>query len=620
MIFIQVFLLALKLCLAASSSQSTPLFNLLTQIDTKSLSKLKKNNDPLWNALVHNCQGPMDQKCLRYEEFYHSFHSCEKTDDECFIFHKAIKHGLSYSFIEALLSEFQQYSLADIKIDFPLIYRSIITNKQPDLDLVNYQDLADGNYGHPMLEKRINFNKHIANSMDKNQLVGLELECWPVKLKLDLEDNLDNSIIKACNRGAFDTYGLPVMCTEQKMGYGIAGKKFSVFDIVFESRYKDQSHPYIEIRSAPMSIHSEEFPWSVQNAKSIMGIIPQIVKDKEQVSLADWIAQINLNTKEQFGLSWIPMMHTWSRNDYWNANYLSAKEVETINKSGKEDLVSNSFYFDKKQDGNYCILQSNVDVTLGQFFNAPDFINTLGTNKAHLNYRALYVASWLITKEILFRELENTPILSQFDPRDYAAGIFTLSLYQAFIRSIHITDQKYMEKNSIPQLIKTPITDLVRLNDLKKTEKKLFKKMVDRFLNSHSGKLWNKAKTFIDMALGQLIKEDLSYYNDMQLHVYEIMSNWYQYNTFARRYPNDTVNFYGEILEFGKGVNRDHYDSDILNSLKRLPLEVGKEINPKILQTKNGSEISIVVETRSSYAPFNFFIFWDNLPKNINQK
>lgn len=513
----------------------------------------------------------------------------------------------------------------------PLLFRSFLNHHKVSMQPEGYFDTR-GN-----AKQWDDFHRQTGEQLEKHfdsemQAVGYELECWPVHMALEEHDN---TIMKALagrdsdgseNEEYYNTYGLPVFQTEQTIRLGETTKSLPAIEVTFESRYTPESEPFIEIVTAPLlakPIGGSKL--TRLNIKEVITGIPELVRAKHEMPMTEWIRDVDHATQKKWGLSWTERLG-WSSRANWHMEWLTNEERREMTTVGKNSFLANRAYYNTKQSGTYCIIQSNTDVFLDQFYTNPYLIQSMGFNHEY-NGRQLYSVARDLTKELLYklfmRKYQANPnsLANVQDPRNYAAGIMTVAIYQALIRGAYAYHRKEIKKNTIQQLIKLPISDMARFKDLLAGEEQdLLRDLVKEFVALKYKDL-DPAMTLAlrahDSHITQHAELDQERVNTYFANAQEMLGHWFLKNTFADRYPSDRYNSQGQLEHFGQNINTNGgYRNYGRHANSKLPVELGRPLKPVIKHDHDGNlHVGVVVETRHSYAPFNFFAFWDQKPQ-----
>ncbi len=440
----------------------------------------------------------------------------------------------------------------------------------------------------------------------KHQYIGFELECWPVRLNLDLPD--DNIYLKGLfyrggdNEDYYNTYGRDIFISKEGRYIEEADEYFYDLNVVLESRYSLLAKPYIEIITPPLLPGDENSRvLNLNNVKKVMMSIPQIVEDKINISHENLKEEIQKNISQSHDLTIESWLESWSSTEkIVRFDGLTKEERDFLAQKKRKDFSENGWIFSPKGRGStYCIIQSNVSVFYDQFFTAPYLIESMSA-EGHYDGNTLYRLAWETVKRLFYGDD------FQVDHRHKVKGIFTYSLYQSFARTMFAHAGQPMRKNSIEQLLKTAVSDLSRFG-LTSSEKELFDVKVREFLEvDFKGPyfeeiFWPKLKNVYEKWASKKRYDNPYKQDQFEILIHNFLFEWFLGDGFQKRYVNE------------KKINFD-VDSDFPEDLD-LPVEVGKPIPPLMLRGENYKRPAVVIETRNSNAPFNNYYFWNREPR-----
>ncbi len=517
-------------------------------------------------------------------------------------------------------SKQDQDDLLRLRKSFPNLFRSAVLVHPKMMD-PRFSEMK--NTSQEIAEFRKTAVPELKQYMEEDkQAIGWELECWLTHMKMTWEDDL---ILKSIfgEKDAdgqwnhwYDTYSMPIVQSRETVRIGETKHKLPALKVEFESRYSPWTQPFIEIISGPL--HKNKGPgtnFTNQNIKRAMLLIPELIRIHKQLTIQEWLDKIQSETNS-LGFTWEEGISSWTSKEFQKLDILDPQEQEEIAKSEKQNFLQNPMYFEGSGDERYCVVQANVDVFIDQFYTSPYLIQSMSYNYDY-NNRKLYALALKWTNREMHRfVLEKmklghpAQIVNDKDPRNYVAGIMALSFYQAMIRAAMLQTHSTMQKNTIQQLVKLPITDLARLESLDAEEKWMLLELNKQFRNHTLQELTQEDQEVLGEFLNEVgsygprVQALKEYYDKLQ----DFLANWFLKDTFKTRYSKDVIDDQGNITEYGSLI--DHECIPGVDGTCALPVELGKPLRAFLKEGRTG----VVVETRHSEAPFNFAYFWENDP------
>ena len=408
----------------------------------------------------------------------------------------------------------------------------------------------------------------------------------------------------------FDSYGRSLFQTEESF------MNFPLLNVTLESRYSYKQFPHVELVSAPLTKLAKPL-----NHSNIMNYMANVIADSCNKN-DDWSLK---STK----------LEDW-KNLADNTAITPNGEKLKFEMTAGPIFEKTPMTCDRKTDG--CHVQSNVGVYLDQLFTDAFLMQTIGYDWASYSDET-YHAAWTVAKKtfsVLQWDQERDRVI---DPRNHAAGIFTYTVYDLFLRSILYTGKFDFWKGTITQLMKYELRKIWKMLDTApEGERELFQRAALALYEAKE--LPKELKDVIQPVMQSFIKTkyygigpslpggETPYYNE---DFAQRVQNAFKEMLWTVALADDAVYYRASSTQWGYIVSEDtkldYKDANGVQQTRRgfiqgcaygthrgAQCDLSKTIKPVKTTVKYGEQelerIYGIVETRYGNAEFNQAIFW----------